>query len=258
MHRLAVAVLSFTALTASAQNPASDPQAISLAQQSIAALTGGANISDVTLNANVTSVLGSDYETGTANLYAKGMSESRIDLTLATSGTRSDVRNLASGAPGGAWQKNGGASTAYAGHNCATDAVWFFPELSSLTQSANPTFVFKYIGTEQYNGVTSQHIQVYQIPGQNQPPSIQRLSAIDFWLNAGSSLPLGIRLKTHADDDMNLDIPVTVNFANYQPVQGVQVPFHVQRMLNGGVVLDAALTSAVFNTGLPESLFTLQ
>jgi hypothetical protein len=260
MFRLAVAVsLLVSAVCAVAQNaPSSDPFAVSLAQKSVAALTGGTTISDVTLKANVTSILGSDYESGTGTFQAKGTGESRSDLNLSTSGTRTDVRNLVSGAPAGAWGKNGGTSTAYAGHNCWTDAAWFFPAFSSLTQMANPNFIFKYIGPERHGGVNSQHIQIYQLAAQGQPPSVQRLSKMDFYLDAASSLPLGINFDTHADDDMNLNIPVAINFANYQPVQGIQVPFHIQRMLNGGVVLDATVTSAGFNTGLSDSLFTIQ
>ena len=31
----------------------------------------------------------------------------------------------------------------------------------------------------------------------------------------------------------------------------------IQRMLDGGVVLDVTVSSAVFNTGLPDSVFSL-
>lgn len=260
MHRLAVAAvfLLFPAVSTVAQSPTtSDPFATTLAQQSIAALTNGGTLSDVTLTANVTSILGSDYESGTATFYARGVGESRVDLSLSTSGTRSDVRNAAAGAPGGAWEKNGRSSTDYAGHNCWTDAAWFFPALSSLTQTANLNFIFKYIGQEQHGGVNTQHIQIYQLSAQRQPPNIQRLSTMDFYLDPASSLPLAVSFKTHSDNDMNLDIPVDINFANYQSIQGIRVPFHFQRMLNGGVVLDATITTAVFNTGLAEALFTL-
>ena len=255
MNRLAVAlVLLFSAISAVAQNPASDPLAILLAQQSVAALTGSATISDVTLNANAISIFGSDNESGTAMLKAKGTTESRVDLSL-SSGTRSDVRNVATGTPGGAWEKNGAASTTYAGHNCWTDAAWFFPALSSLTQNLNPNFIFKYIGQEQHGGVNAQHIQVLQAVSD---PLSQHLSTMDFYLDPSSALPLVIVFPVHPDTDAGTDIANEVRFANYQAVSGIQVPFHVQRMLNGGVVLDVTVTNATFNTGLPDSLFTLQ
>jgi hypothetical protein len=252
MFRLAAVFFLFLSVVcAVGQNPpSSDPFAISLAQQSVAALTGSVSVADVTLNANVTSILGADYETGTGTFNAKGTSESRVDLSLAN-GTRSDVRNLTNSAPAGAWAKNGATSTAYADHNCWTDAVWFFPVLSSLTQTANPNFVFSYIGQEQHGGVTTQHIQVYQ------PGPFQSVSTMDFYLDPASYLPLSVAFNAHPDSDMNTNIPTEIWFANYQTVSGIQVPFSLQRMFNGGVVLDVTVTTAVFNTGLPDSLFTL-
>lgn len=259
MFRLAVAffLFVFSVCAVAANAPASDPLAVTLAQQSVAALTGGAPVNNVTLNANVISILGSDSETGTGTLEAKGTSESRVDLSL-SSGSHSEVRNIANGAPAGAWERNGGAPTAYAQHNCWTDAAWFFPALSSLTQTANPNFIFKYIGQEQHGGVATQHVRVFQIVPQDTGGVFLRLSASDFYLDVNSNLPLAVASKVHADNDMNTDIPTEVRFATYQAVSGIQVPFHIQRMLNGGVVLDVTVTSAAFNQGLADSLFTLQ
>lgn len=233
----------------------SDAQAALLAQQSAAALTGGNPIIDVSLNANVTSIFGSDNETGTGTFSAKGIMQSRVDLSL-SGGTRTDVRSVTNGRPLGAWVNNGAASTPYANHNCWTDAAWFFPALSSLTQTANPNFIFKYIGQEQHSGVVTQRIRVFQINAQDNA-TLQRLSTTDFYLDMTSSLPVAAASYVHADSDMNIDIPTEVRFANYQAVSGIRVPFHVQQMFNGGVVLDATVTSVAVNTGLLDSSFTL-
>jgi hypothetical protein len=258
MHRHAIVVVFLIgACGASAAQTAisSDPTAVSLAQRSVAALTGGVTISDVSLNANVISIFGSDYETGTAVLRAAGLSQSRIDLTLNKS-TRSDVRNAMNGAPGGAWQKNSGKVAAYANHNCSTDASWFFPALSSLAQFANPKVAFQYVGQEQHGGGNTQHVRVFQLTPAD---SLSRhLSTVDFYLDPTSLLPLAIAFNVHPDLDAGKDIPAEVRFANYQSVGGVRVPFHIQQMLNGGVVLDLTVTSAAFNTGLPSSTFSLQ
>jgi hypothetical protein len=255
MFRLAVAVsLLICAVCAVGQNPpSSDPVAISLAQKSVAALTGGVAVSDVTLNGNVTSILGSDSETGTGTFRAKGTGESRADLNV-SSGARSDARSLTNGTPTGAWQRNGAASSAYAQHNCLTDAAWFFPALSSLTQTANPNFVFKYVGQEQHNGVNTQHIQVFQT-GSSQ---IQSLSTMDFYLDATSSLPLAVASDARADNDVNTRIPNEIRFAQYQTVSGIQVPFHLQRIFNNSLTLDVSVTSASIGTGLSDAVFTLQ
>jgi hypothetical protein len=253
---LIIALLLSCAIPAAAATAStSDQSAITLAQQSVAALAGGASVSDVTVNANVISILGSDNETGTGTFTAKGLSESRVDLNL-SGGTRSDVRNATNGAPAGAWSKNGNTSTVYAGHNCYTDAAWFFPALSSLTQTANPNFVFKYIGQEQHGGVNTQHIRVYQSSSQSSP--ISALSTMDFYLDAVSSLPMAIGFESHPDNNMGANIPTEIDFANYQPVNGFKVPFHFQKIFNGLVVLDVTVTSATFNSGLADTLFTLQ
>ena len=62
---VAIAVLSYSS-SAQNQPPASNPQAITYAAQSIVALTGGAAINDVTLTGSVT-WNGVQTDTGTAN-----------------------------------------------------------------------------------------------------------------------------------------------------------------------------------------------
>lgn len=233
----------------------SDPFAISLAQKSMAALTGGASVADVTLNANATSISGSDYQQGTATLEAKGTREARIDLSL-PGGKRSDVRSLANAAPVGSWQRNGEPVTAYAWHNCWTDAAWFFPVFSSLAQTANQRFIFAYVGPELHDNVATQHIQIYQV--QSGSADVQRLSKTDFYLDANSYLPIAISSYLHPDDNFIVDVPVEVNFANYQDVSGVRIPFHVQQSMNGTVMLDLTITGAILNSGLLDTAFNLQ
>lgn len=255
MHRLACAVLLLATVSLAATNqPKSDPTAISLAKGSIAALTGGVAIGDVTLNGTATSVLGSDNKTGSIAMVAKGATESRVDLNLPEE-IRSDVRNSTGGVASGAWKKDNADAVPYASHNCRTDASWFFPALSSLSQTANPNLVFQYIGKEQHRGINTQHIRVFQ------PESVtllQELTTIDFYLDPASLLPLAVSFSVHPDLDASNNIPVEVLFANYQTVNGIPVPFSIQRLLNNSVVLDISITGAVFNTGLQSSLFTLQ
>lgn len=257
MSRIALAVLflvqGIMALGQSA--PASDPKAITLAGKSLAALTGGNPVLDATLKASVIFIVGSDYENGTAILRAKGAGESRVDLNLSTK-TRTDVRNMVNGFPAGAWSQNGAKPAAYVQHNCWTDAVWFFPALSSLSQTSNPGFVFRYVGEEQHNGLVTQHIRVRQ--ARSGLPAIHNLSTMDFYLDPTSFLPLSIAFNSHTDTDVQTKVPVEINFADYRQVRGTLVPFHLQWMLNGGVILDITVTNATLNTGLPDSSFTLQ
>lgn len=246
-------------LCAQTQSPPNNALAGSLAQQSIAAQTGGIVILDATLNGNVISTAGASYDTGTATLQAKGLNESRMSLNLA-GGSISEVRTFANGVPTGGWKTNSGNVIAFAQHNCWTDAAWFFPAISSISQSGNPNFSFKYIGSEQHGGVSTQHIRISQILPQDTANAwnVPVLSSTDVFLDSSSFLPLAIDFNTHPDGDMGTNIPAEIRFASYKVINGVQVPTHIQKMVNDSLVFDLSITNVSINSGLTDSAFILQ
>ncbi len=252
---LFLSLVTFFLTTASfAQTAAvSDQQALSLAQKSITTLVGNTSLSDVRLQGNVIAIFGVDSETGTGTFEVKGTGESRVDLNLDKQ-VRSDVRSFTGGLPNGAWKRDAANSETYALHNCWTDAAWFFPGLSALAQTSNSSFIFQYLGQQKHGSVNAEHLRIFQ----QGPGAIPRLSTMDFYLDAVSLLPLAVGFNQHPDNDLLTDIPIEIEFANYQPVNGVQVPFHFQKLFNGGVMLDITVTSAVLNTGLSDGVFTLQ
>ena len=259
-HRGALVVFIFALLilagSAVAQTqPPSDPQALSYASQSIAALTGGTSISDVTLTGNVTWNAGAD--TGSATLRALGSGESRMDLAL-TSGTRTEIRDAQTGSPLGQWINPDNTSGYYAPQNCWTDAVWFFPALGSL--AVGPNVVLSYVGQETRNGSTVQHIQSY-IYDPNWPagvtPTDQQLSTMDFYLDATTLLPTAITFNAHPDNDSTTNLLIEADLSNYQSVGGAMVPMHIQRYQQGNLMVDITVSGATLNTGLPLSVFAV-
>ncbi len=262
MQRLILNVLiAFGLLSAaSAQTAviASDSKAISLANSSVAAMTDGASVADATLNATVTRIEGSDYETGTGTFYVKGTDESRVDLDL-DGGMNSEVRTTSQNSPAGQWKKGDRAVKPYAQHNCWTDAAWFFPALSSLSLTGSPNSVFSYIGHEQRNGLSLEHVREFQrIAGDSKTGVLSRLSTMDFYLDPTSFLPLIVDFKLHPDNDLTTNLQAEVLFSDYKVVSGVNIPFHVQRVVNGTVDLDVVITNATINTGLSTAVFSLQ
>ncbi len=261
MSRLAVvSLLTFCAVCASGQSlPANDPYAVSLAQQSVATLIGGASISDATLTGVVTRIAGSDIEKGTVTLNAKGVAESRIDLSL-SGGTRTEIRNDTAGFPQGAAILNGGNQQARVMHNCRINASWFFPELSALAETADPAQIFLYVGLEKRNGLAVHHLQTFRYAPAKRPDITalrQAVSTMDIYLDSTSLLPLAFAFNTHPDDDALTNIAVEVDFYNYQPFSGVLVPTRIQKLIWNGLALDISITGAAFNTGLLDDLFTI-
>jgi len=256
MTRLPVA-FSLVFLVCSTVFAQSDSQALAYAAQSIANLTGGTPISDLTFAGTGTWIAGSDTENGMVTLKALGTSESRMDLGL-SGGTRTEIRDASTGSPLGQWITQDGSSGLFRYQNCFTDAVWFFPALGSL--SAGPTVVLSYIGPENRNGEVVQHIQSYlsqtvQLPGPT--PTLAQLSTMDFYLDAATLLPSAVVFNAHPDNDPGTNIPVEIDFSNYQAISGIAVPLHIQKYLQGSLVTDLVISNAVFNTGLPLSTFAI-
>ena len=251
-----VFILVVSRLVPAQSQPASDPQALSLASQSIAVLTGGTTINDVTLAGSVT-WNGSGSDTGTATLEALGTGESRMDLAL-SNGTLTEIRDAQTGIPLGQWINPNNVSGQFSTTNCWTDAAWFFPALGSLTAGQN--VVLSYIGQETRNGGAVQHIQsyVYQPNWPTQGgPTPQQLSTMDFYLDASTFLPVAISFNAHPDSDATNNLSVEVDFSGYQNVAGALVPMHIQKYFQGNLLLDVTATSAALNTGLTLSSFTI-
>lgn len=251
MARFAAVSLACLVLFAAAlcqPPPVRDPQALALAAQSVAALAGGSTVIDVTLSGSVTRTAGSDVQTGTATLYGKGQNESRLDLNLSND-QRTEIRNYV-GTPQGEWIGPDGTPIPFAQFNCLTDAVWFFPALSSLALASDSNQTLSYVGLETLNGASVQHLRSVWYG--------QQISQTDFYLDSTTLLPVSIGLNVHADSDSSLNIPIQVQFSNYQNVNGVLVPYHIQQSLNGSLLLDFAVDGAILNSGLADSLFAIQ
>jgi hypothetical protein len=254
---LIVFLTTLTLSSAKAQStvPASSPTAVALASQALKALAGATGLTDITLQASANYIAGSDQETGTATLVARGNVQSHVTLNL-SEGTRQEIRN----GPSGAWSGPDGVQHAMALHNCWADASWFFPALTLQALSSDPTLGVVYLGPAEWNGVAALHLQfLHLVPGQAPGIStqIQGLSTVDLYLDPKSLLPLALDFNTHPDNDLNQNIPVEIQFGDYRAVNGVQVPFRIQKFLQGTLTLDFTVTQVAPNSGVSTSTFTI-
>ena len=253
--RLHLLLLSLS-VSVQAQTPPSDPQALALAAQSVAAMTSGTTISDITLSGTVVRTVGSDQQSGTATLLAKGFGESRVDLNL-SAGNRSEIHNVNGNPNEGNWIGPDGSVNAIALHNCFTDASWFFPALGTLgAGGGNPNVVLSYIGLENLGQFTLQHVHAYTYDPNL--PAAQQLSAIDFYLDQQTLLPQVVTFNEHPDSDQTIDIAVQIVFSDYRNSNGAAIPFHIQRFVNNNLMLDIQLASATLNSGISDSQFAVQ
>lgn len=236
-----------------------DAQAVSVLQRSLAALAGTTSLTDVTLNANANYVAGSDEETGSATLKATAIGRGRVDLSL-SGGQRSEVMDASQAAPTGSWCGPDGAWHATVAHNLYSDPTWFFPIFLIRRAVTGTDYAISPMDAETQNGVAVEHIAIYQSSGfaAQQATKIQGLGEIDLYLNVSTLLPVRLVFNTHADTNVLVNIPVAIEYSNYQLVQGVSIPYHIQKYINNGLALDLTVSSAQMNSGLSATEFQAQ
>jgi hypothetical protein len=249
----------FSISLAAQQTATPSPQALTLLRNSLAALTGGQSISDITLTGTARRIAGSDDESGTATLKAIASGASRVDLTL-PSGPRSEILNASVTPAAGAWSGPDGVSRAMAFHNLQTEPAWFSPAIAITRVLSSSSYVATYIGQETRNSATVQHVSLC-VPASSSAhvtPLFQHLTQVDFYLDSSTLLPAAMTFAIHPDNNALLDIPVEVRFSDYRAVNAAQVSFHIQQFINNSLFLDFQAQSATFNTGLTATTFTAQ
>jgi hypothetical protein len=259
---LTVLLLTFPNLAASQQAsapaPSSSTQAATLLTQSAAALTGRVALSDVTLSGTARRIAGSDDESGTVVLTATASGSSKLALSFA-SGNRNEVRANSSNGPTGGWSGPDGAAHPISYHNLMTDSG-LFPAFALASLLASQNTVTTYVGQETRNGASVIHLSAYQqLPGITGDNAVlpHHLSQIEIFLDPTTLLPSSIAYNTHADNNALLDIPIEIDFSDYRVVNGIRVPFHMQKSINHSLSLDLQFQNVTTNSGLSASDFTV-
>lgn len=227
--------------------------------QSLSALAPSGIPTDITLTGTARRIGGADDESGTAILKTVSNGSARIDFSF-PSGQLSEISDL-SGDPKGIWTRADGISHAIAAHNLLGEPAWFFPTFAIARRLSNANYVASDVGRENHSGQTVEHIVISQISSLQSPPGIATLShltQVDFFLDSGTLLPQAITFNVHPDNDAGTDIPIEIRFSDYRSLNGVQVPYHVQKYLNNGLVLDFQAQTVAFNSGLAPSTFAVQ
>lgn len=236
-------------------------EALALASAAYSAISAGIQVSDETLNGTITWQPGVNQNTGVARAEFKGVNESLFDLTFG-SHHRIEVWTGASQGVVEGEVISDGNSRSIVPHNCWVPPVWFSP-LPLLASMVQPSTTLTYIGPEVRNGNSVDHLQAILSHGAaSAPPKltalIAHLSTVDIYLDRATHLPWAVLYKTHPDNDLKEDIPVEIRFADYRSVNGVTIPFRIQRLINNELNLDFTISDAVINTGLADAAFALQ
>ena len=251
----------------------SDPQAVALLQKSLAAMTGGTAVTDVTLTGTVTVNQGTGTASGTISMVATSTGQSKITVSL----------------PSGDWVTKADYSvdprtsttTGPAGviHNAEPEELmgpsptWFCPAIH-ITAASSPNYALAYRGDETSGGPTAHHISIWPVSESNfetfsylgagqrvltgpRRSSPERLGEEELYLDPSTGLPrelaLPVRVYRAKDGTADLTQPIfgreIVQYSAYQDVRGLQIPFEIVMSYGGILVMQIQISSVGVNTG---------
>jgi hypothetical protein len=236
-------------------------QPSSILQKALSTMAAATSITDVTLSGTGYRITGADNESESVTLKALLGGESIVKFAGASGNRVEVVSTDSNGQPVGTWAGPDGVTHPMSQHNLWTDSSWFFPVLTLGKVLASQNSVVVLAGQETKDGVSVTHLTASkQFPGLPTAVSLllQHLSQMDLYLDSTTLLPAALDFNVHPDDDMLLDIPAEVRFSDYRSVNGVQVPFHIQKYLNNSLILDLQLQAVTLNSGLAATTFVIQ
>ncbi len=192
----------------------------------------------VQMTGNATWHYGSDEQTGTATLsaYATGRSTMALELS---GRIRSETQGaFADAARACTWSGPDGVAHPAANHNCWLSAVWFLPQITLQPGAGAPDATF--LTAAASDGKTMLlHQERHPTARDTRTANLlTEVSGIDMGVDAVTHLPQWLLFKTHPDNDAGTDIQVEIDLSDYRTVNGLTIPFHIQKLINHTLVLD--------------------
>jgi hypothetical protein len=236
-----IPALIVTAQFAVAQQAAT-PQAM---LSGAVALLGAANIQGFAFSGTAEWIAGATDQTGTftANCNVSGSSQLALQLS---NGSVTETRQVVNGLPSGSWTDATGQQHSISFHNLLTPGTWFCPVLSLAQISAANNLNIQFTGQETKGGSNVDHfIATAPIPDKSTAAALMtHLSQVDIYLDPQTFRPLFLDFTAHPDKDSGVDMAIEVQFSNYTQVNGVWIPFRIQRFVNSTLALDLQIQSA--------------
>jgi hypothetical protein len=245
-----VFVLLLPTMTAIAQQTSQMPNISAMAQ----AIPPGTNVA-------LTGAITTNGVSGTISLSATPNGQTQIQVSL-PSGSETETRSISHWWRSGSWVDSSGASHQIPPQDLmGPHPAWFFPTFVLISGLGSPDYFSSNLGIETRNGVSVEHIEVWQVPIASLPASsaayVQQQSQYDIYLDPSTSLPVAMTFTRQfapgessqflaPAQTSSTGVLEDVEYSNYQQVQGVQVPFHLQMFFQGALYSDIRISSANF------------
>jgi hypothetical protein len=234
------------------QSFAQTASAVPLISQMTTAFAPKEVIQQVQLAGAATWYAGTLEDSGTVSLTASTNGSSQMQLSLDTLGQRTESQTGAGLNAACQWVGADAVAHNVDSANCLRPAVWFLPALS-LQSSLLPSYVCASdlgLGTVGSAQTTYRHLQselVFSSLSSATAAYIASSSVSDLGLDPVSLFPTVLAYSIHPDGGSPALILVEIRYSQYQLVSGAEIPFHIQRYVNGSLQLDIQISSAQVN-----------
>ncbi len=250
--QIAVGQSQTTSTTAS-----SDPQALAIANQALAAMgsaAGAPSLTDSRATGVLTMYFGSPVQMNIA-LESKGLTQTRAAVQQ-TTGASVQVMN------GGhaAIQNPDGSIRPLVQVNLFAERVGHIPVLSLLAEIQNPIALVEMISTSAANNSPDDVIAVSlgQSSDAMQLMIQRRLSRTLFYINHASSIVDKVEYAYYSEPpNPGIRMEMQDVFSDYRNIGGVSVPFHRTTYCDGRLESDLQLSAVSFNVGVPATDFVV-
>lgn len=243
---LGVLLTLLPSATAHAQGDQAAANAVLL--QLSSAFSGGSPVRSVQITGVATWHSGSIEDSGSVTLNASADGSSEMQLQLAASGQRNETQTDPGSDPGCQWSAADGATHQIDFGNCFRPTVWFLPALSLQPglESSNLGAVDLGTGPVGSSGNQYRHVQS-QLFSSNLPIDMARRlaqqSTTDLGIDPTSMLPAVLTYSVHPDNGADVQVAIEVRYSDYHAVNGVQVPFRIERYINNSLQLEISVNS---------------
>lgn len=158
-------------------------------------------------------------------------------------GNRTETQDTFANGQGCSWSAEDGVAHTAPAHNCQVPLAWFLPEVGFFSAQLPAS------GTSTLLTGSANTIHWATLPPANAATDAVSLLAhigqYNLEFSPTSFLPTRLTYSVHPDSNAGVDIPVSIEYSNYQTINGVAIPFHIQRYFNGTLSLDITMANAV-------------
>ncbi|HVB32766.1 MAG TPA: hypothetical protein VNJ52_00120 [Patescibacteria group bacterium] len=257
LFSLIAAVGAGVGLAQTTSTATQDPQAVAILGKYLQ-VSGGTgaleSIQDYTESGDVAFNWAGKQVQGTVTIKGKGLADFRMDSTL-PNGTQSWVINHLSGV----LVTIDGKPHDLAPYNLINVGDLTIPAIRIAAAANDPSTGISYLGEHTVNGHETYEVQLTPAANPAFAP-IQGLAgagAIDLFVDATNFELIEETETLHGRRNVPQTYEQEIDFADYQPEDGVLVPLSVSEIFAGQPTWKVTVSSVAFNVGLSDSDFTI-